>query len=174
MVSNASTFRFSSLWLCQFLEQLRRGDAAVLLEMLQQFSPGSRRVTLESQVNMFLNMFLWSSTILRAPCEYHELFFHLISVLNLLSRMICWIFIHLITNMKTSTSANRVDCGVRRHSFAEKARVWRLSRCTRCVCVCVFMFLFVCVCAYCVLICLDILISCPKACWLQLRICIDR
>ena len=42
------------------------------------------------------------------------------------------------------------------------------------VCVCVFMFLFVCVCAYCVLICLDILIWCPKACRLQLRICIDR
>ena len=67
LVSNASTFRFSSPVLCRFLGQLRSRDAAVLLGMLHQFCPGSRRVTLESQVNMFLNMFLWSSSILRAP-----------------------------------------------------------------------------------------------------------
>ena len=40
--------------------------------------------------------------------------------------------------------------------------------------VCVFMFLLVCVDSYCVLIRLDFLIWGPKACRLQLRICIDR
>ena len=42
------------------------------------------------------------------------------------------------------------------------------------VCVCVFMFLLVCVDSYCVLIRLDFLIWGPKACRLQLRICVDR
>ena len=40
--------------------------------------------------------------------------------------------------------------------------------------VCVFMFLLVCVDSYCVLIRLDFLIWGPKACRLQLRICVDR
>ena len=42
------------------------------------------------------------------------------------------------------------------------------------VCVCVFMFLLVCVDSYCVLSRLDFLIWGPKACRLQLRICVDR
>ena len=80
-------------------------DGWVLLcseECHNRYIQDPEEVILESEVNMFL----WSSPPLPKSYEsheYHEFIFHLICVINIFSRIKCWIFVHLIMTMKISS-----------------------------------------------------------------------